>query len=70
MCTNAAGAPRMNLFDADGVCVIPLNESIGRVAWPKEVKPTTLTVAIAMKVLQEAANILETIVFVITDDFK
>ena len=33
-------------------------------------KPTTLTVAIEMKVLQEAANVLETVVFVITDDFK
>ena len=69
-CTNDAGAPRKDLFDADGVRVIPLNESIDRVAWQKEVKPTTLIVVIAMKVLQEAVIILETVVFVITDDFK
>ena len=36
-CTNDAGAPRKDLFDADGVRVIPLNESIDRIAWPKEV---------------------------------
>ena len=51
MCTNDAGAPQKDRFDADGVRMIPLNEPIDKVAWPKELKLPTLIMAIAMKVL-------------------
>ena len=38
--------------------------------WPKEVKPNALDVMIALRVLKEAADILDLSVFVLTDDYK
>ena len=64
------GAPRFELWDSDGVRVIPVNEAIALIAWPKETKPRALHVVCAIAVLQEAASILGETIFVITDDFK
>ena len=47
-CTNDAGAPRHDVFDDDGVRVLPLNEAISESEWPKEVTPL-----IAVRVLQQ-----------------
>ena len=69
-CTNDAGAPRKELWADDGVRVRSLNECISESFWPKEVKPMALDVTIAMRVLKEAADLLGTSVFVITDDYK
>ena len=68
--TTDAGAPRQELWDCDGVRVVPLNEAIesGSV-WPKEVKPRALMQVMAIAILQEAAAILGETIFVITDDF-
>jgi hypothetical protein len=43
-CTNDAGAPRQELWDADGIRVRSLNECISESIWPKEVKPHALDV--------------------------
>ena len=69
-CTNDAGAPRTELWDEDGLRVIPLNESISESWWPKEVKPSTLDVMIVIRVLQEAAQSLGSTLFCICDDYK
>ena len=69
-CTNDAGAPRTSIWDDDGIRVVPLNETIERTAWPKKVKPDSLTVVTAMRILKEAADILGMTIFVITDDYK
>ena len=57
-CTNDGGAPRQELWDEDGIRVLPLNEAIEQSIWPKEVKPDALCVVIAMRVPKEAADIL------------
>ena len=54
----------------DGIRVQPLNECIGQLVWPKEVKPSSLDVMIALRVLKEASDILGLSVFVLTDDYK
>ena len=69
-CTNDAGAPRKELWADDGIRVRSLNECIDEVEWPKEVKPSALDVMIALRVLKEAADILGTSVFMVTDDYK
>ena len=69
-CTNDAGAPRKALLDEDGVRVIPLNDAISESEWPKEVKPSALNVMIAMRILHEAAQILDMTIFCICDDYK
>lgn len=69
-CTNDAGAPRKDLWADDGIRVRSLNECIAETLWPKEVKPSALDVVTAMRVLKEAADLLGTSVFVITDDYK
>lgn len=69
-CTNDAGAPRKELWAEDGIRVIPLNEAIADSEWPKEVKPSALDAMIALRVLQEAAQILGETVFIICDDYK
>ena len=68
-CTNDAGAPRKDVFDDDGVRVVPLNEAIANCMWPKEVKPSALDVVIVMRVLLEAAQLLGQQVFYICDDY-
>ena len=65
-----AGAPRVPLWDSDGIRVLPLNEAIAGSAWPKESKPRALHVVCAIAILQEAAAILGETIFVVTDDFK
>ena len=57
-------------WDDDGIRVVPLNEAISGSDWPKEVKPDVTTVMIAMRILKEAADLLGTVVFIITDDYK
>ena len=68
-CTNDAGAPRSEVFDDDGVRVMPLNEAILGSTWPKEVKPNALQVCTIMRILLEAAQCLGETVFMITDDY-
>ena len=68
--TNDAGAPRHDVWDDDGIRVIPLNEAIVAPLWPKESKPCALDVVIAIRVLLEAAQELNTIVYVVCDDYK
>ena len=67
---NNAGAPRKELWTDDGIRVKSLNESVSEGWWPKEIKPDSICVMIAMRILKEAADILDTCVFVITDDYK
>ena len=69
-CTNDAGAPRRDVWDDDGIRVVPLNEAISESWWPKEVKPSALDVMIVMRVLQEAAQALGETIFCICDDYK
>jgi hypothetical protein len=69
-CTNDAGAPQYEFWADDGIRVISLNECIAQSVWPKEVKPGALDVAVAIKVLKEAADVLGLSVFIITDDYK
>ena len=68
--TTDAGAPRTELWDTDGVRVVPLNEAIEAAsAWPKEVKPRALMQVLAIAILQEAAAILGETIFIMTDDY-
>ena len=69
-CTNDAGAPRCTCY-SDGVQVLALNDAIdmGSLPLPQEIKPRSIDLLTGIRIMHEAAALLQMQLLMATDDF-
>ena len=69
-CTNDAGAPRC-ICHSDGVQVSSLNDAIdmGTLSLPQEIKPRSIDLLTGIRIMHEAAALLQMQLLIATDDF-